>query len=354
MSKNKKYVFLITTITILFLLVLSYINGLLQSQVGDRDFAIQRDKNITQIQIIPPEKNQTIKLKKDEDQLWRIDNNYNANDAAVRDLIRTVNNFSVRYPVPVNDRDMINDKLENGGTTIKIFTDDYLFNFFGLIELFKISRETRAFILGENIIDDNDEIIGTYARMVNSVKPYVIYRPGFGGVKNVFTTKKHVWFDPVIIDLEPEEIREIKIVSNESPEQSFILKIDKANLFGFYDLKNKLISDNFSIDTSKVQMFLFSFNELFYESLLKDDAYLKSEKLIFDDYAYKVVVYDRKGNRYCFYSYRKQLEDGDNKNDLDYDPDRFYIELENGHRALAKYFVFGRVFRNLSFFKLKK
>lgn len=343
----KKWKFIVFGIFILLLLS-AYIYGLLIHKPGDRDFSLSRFVNVTAIHITPPE-GESIYLEKD-DEKWRVDNNYFANEFAVHDLKRTLRNCAVRQPVPINQRSEINKDLDNNGVMVDVFVDAYLFNFFDLFGLFNIQRRNKSIIVGRNATG----LAGTYMRISGSDEPYIVYLPGFSqGIAGAFTPKKHIWFDPEIIDLSPGQLNRVKILNNEEPDESFILRIKDDFDFSFYDSDNNPIGQNFNPDSVKVMRYLSSFKNLYYESLLDSTEYKKSEKLIFPEYAFKVEVADNYQNTYSFTVFRRYVERGLNgsaKSKNAYDPDRFYIELENRQRAIAQYYVFGRILRRLSFF----
>ncbi len=345
---NKKKWSLITVSIIALFFISSYVYGLIIFRVGDRDFSLPKDAEVTSVQIVPPD-NEDIILTKDIQGQWWVGENYHANEYAINDLLSILRHFTVRQPVSKTERKEINNKLERDGILINVFFETYLFNFFDVFGFIETERKYNSFLVGDNV----KKIDGTYMRMSGSETPHILYLPGYsGGIASVFTPEKHVWFDPIVVDLSAKEIDWVKIVSNENPEESFILKTDKG--LEFYDLDSNLISNGFQFDTAKVVRFLSSFSDLYFETFLKDDAYIESEELIFPEYAYRVVVADLEQNEYSFDVYRRYRKvDFAEQYELSpvFDPDRFYLELENGYRAVAQYYVFGRILRSLSFFE---
>ena len=347
----KKKWFLLVSIIIL-VIISSYIYGFLELRSGDRDFAIPLNAEVSSVHLVSPD-SEKIELEKDDKDQWWVDNVNYANEAAVRDMLRTIRYFSVRQPVSRIKKDTINKNLDQQGVMVNVYVEDYIFNFFDLFGVFKTQRKARSFLVGDNT-DDQTEIDGTYMRMTQSDEPYIVYRAGYGGIANTFTTKEHIWFDPVVVDLKAEQIDRVKVVSDENYEDSFILDVYEDLDFDFYDLDNNLISKDINVDTTKVLRFLSSFSNLYYETLLTDKAYSRSEDLIFPEYAYKIVIEDWHNNEYKLYIYRRYKENNRDKENMvtaDYDPDRFYLVLENEQRAVAQYYVFGRIMRTLSFFE---
>ncbi len=346
---NKKRAYIISGF-ILLLFVSSYIYGLIINHSGERDFAISKDIEVQAIHIVPPEAESIFIERAAHTDKWRIDENHFANEYVVNDLIRTMRHCAVRQPVSLDKTAEVNENLDDYGIMVDIYFDDYLFNFYDIFGLVNIKRKARSIIVGENV----EEIEGTYMRKHNSNEPYIVYLPGYSkGIAAVFTPVEHIWYDPEIVDLEPKQIKQVKVDVNQKPGESFMLKTEEDFTFNFYDLENNPVNDKFQPDTVKVLSYLSSFDNLYYETLLKGDDYKRSEKLIFPEYAFDLTIVDRKHNYYSFKAYRKhpELNQEEYKPSLEYDPDRFYIELEDGSRAIAKYFVFGRVFRGLSFFK---
>ncbi len=333
------------------LVISSYLYGIVALRVGERDFALPKDKEVSIVQIIPFE-GEKITLEKDIFGEWRVDSEHRANEFAVKDLIRTIRHFAIRQPVSVAKQDQVNKQLDNEGVFVNVYIKGYVFDFFNLFGILSTQRLYNSFFVG----DDISELEGTYMRMTGSDNPYIVYLPGYqGGLSEVFTPDKHIWFDPVVVDLKPDQIKKVKVINNEEPKQSFILKVNSGFDFDFYDIEGNLLKNDFKPDTTRVMRFLSSFKQLYYEKLLVDEAYEESENLIFPQKSYRIVVEDRDDNTKSFDVYRRYLR----ADILDpgavspvYDPDRFYLELEQGHRALAQYFVFGRILRPLSFFMM--
>ena len=338
---------------LLILIISSYFYGIIELKSGEREFALHKDIEVTAVHIMPPEGEKII-LQKDNIGQWLIDAEYRANEFAVRDLIRTIRHFEVRQPVSVAQQKLVNEKLDHEGVLVNIYVEGYLFDFFSIFGLFKTSRLYNSLIVGDNTI----EPMGTLMRKVNSDNPYIVYLPGYPeGLANVFTPEKHIWFDPVVVDLEAWQIKKVKVITEEQPEESFKLKVYEDFDFYFYDLEGNRISDMLIIDTAKVLRFLSSFKGLYYESLLTYEAFDESEELIFPQYAFRIVIDDLFGSQYAFDAYRKYRKANlfeTNEIGPKYDPDRFYLELHSGKRALAQYYVFGRILRPLSFFTIEQ
>ncbi len=346
---NKKKLSIIIGIIIVLFLISSYLYSLKSLQTGERDFALPGEADVAAVHIVPPE-GKKILLKKDKSGQWWVNDENHANERAVSDLIRTLRYFTVRQPVSITQQEQVNESLYKDGVMVNVLIDTYLFDFFDFFGLFKIQRVYNSFLVGENA----KEIEGTYMRMVESENPYIVYRPGYeGGIADVFTPKQRIWLDPVVVDLEPGQIKKVKVIANENPGESFILKMREDFKFDFFDIDKYPLPGKIKVDTSRVIRLLSSFKELYYENLLTNDALSESEKFIFPDYAFRIVVYDWNNDQYSFNVYRRYrdaglLEPGE-LSPL-YDPDRFYLELEDGRRAVAKYYVFGRVLRPFSFF----
>ena len=349
---SKKRIYIIAGV-FLVLVISSYIYGLVSLRVGERDFALPKDSEVVLVQITPFE-GEKIVLQKGDHGRWWVDSEHSANEFAVRDLIRTVRHFSVRQPVSVASQQKLNERLDNEGVRVSVHIEGYMFDFFNLFGLYKTHRLYNSFMVGENTTD----IVGTYMRKANSETPYIVYLPGYSeGLSEVFAPEKHIWYDPVVVDLKAEEIKQVKVIANEKPDESFIIKLDEKLNFLFYDLENNMISDKISPDNTRVYRFLSSFKGLYYETLLLGNAFEESEKLIFPDYAFRIVVEDINDNQYGFNVYRRYRLAGISEPaeaSHVFDPDRFYLELETGQRALAQYFVFGRTLRPLSFFEVDR
>ena len=321
-----------------------------------------------------------VSIEKDEEGRWFLNGEFRANELAVRDMLSALRNLEVRRPVPVAEMEAVTGQLDETGTGVEVFGKGHWIPLPGDRGLFPRQRKLRHFVIGEDSHDGG----GSFLRLRGENDPLEAYVPGAGGgLKKVFTPQEHIWRDPVVLDLEPSEIIRVRAVfsafsgfsafsageeglaseqaapgeshaSDYSGEEGFVLEQSDP---GVYHLFDHFDHTGAEIDISRLRSerlhrYLNAFSGLYYERLLPGTADDPPGDMWSENPAARIYVTDHTGLETGLYFFRRQTpDDGSLLSEYrDYDPNRFYLQVNRGDFALAQYYVFHPIKRTLSFF----
>ncbi len=288
-----------------------------------------------------------VNLEIDEEGRWLLDGEFMANAPAVRDMRSVLRNLEVRRPVPFSDMGDVNAQLNDTGVEVEVFVQGHWIPLPGDRGLFPRKRKIRHFFIGE----DSPGGEGSYLRHDGRDEAVEVYVPGVGGgLKKTFSPAPHIWRDPVVVDLEPSGIMRVE-TSYAGDEAGFVLEQSAPDEYHLYDRSGSAI-DLTLIRSDRLQRYLNSFSNLYYERLLPGSAGDPPGDVISDEPYARVYILDDTGLETRLYFFRRELpDDGTLVSEFrDYDPNRFYLQVNEGDFALAQYYVFHPVRRTLSYF----
>ncbi len=282
-----------------------------------------------------------------DDDTWWLNDSIVVDILAVTDMLTSLERLQVRSPVAAEIRQQVLDQLDETGVKVKLFAKRHWITLPGNIRLFARKQLLHEIIVGDDLMGGD----ATYVSAGKDRTPYVVYRPGKeGGISRFFTMKKHFWTDPVVISIEPADIKQIKLHFFDSPDESFQLVIDGSAFYFINDTGNKI--DNALINKDKLGRFMNAFRQLRHErKFYGNDGHRPDDILSYDPFLH-IAIKNTAGveTRMSFFR-RKIPDDGTLVSKQRYfDPNRFYVKTEDGNYALAQYFVFQPIMRPLSYF----
>lgn len=345
--KIKSIVILIATIALLAAALYFSLSGKDKTPGhSDRNFSIDADANIGRIEML--DKDQImLTLEKRPEETWWVNHSFRANEVAVRELIATLRHLTVRLPVPLALKDSINHELENEGTRVDVFEKTHWINISPKIRLFPRLKLAKTFWVGANTPDAQS----TYMRLTGSDMPFAVHVPGIeGGIGELFSASEYLWRDPVVVNLTTSQIKLVEIEFNEMGQEVFLIDNSGPDLV--------LIQGGQSVDPAKVdytrlQRFLESFTELHYERLFaqSEDSLRLAETIL--PHFLEIKITDTQGHETKLQFYRRKAGAETNSGLATTgtaDPNRFFLQVNDGGFALAQYFVFNRIMRPISHF----
>jgi hypothetical protein len=195
-------------------------------------------------------------IKKDKE--WFL-GDQKAFDKQVESLLEnTISKIKVRGPVSSNYREYVIRQMATSAIKVSIYANN---------------KNIKTYYVGEP--DQNNR--STYMYLEGSNTPYETHIPGFEGF---LTPRFHVipedWIDRILFDYEPDDIKEIKMTYNESPDASFTISREGNNYF----VDGKPIASN--IGKSYFMLFKFKGFEGYpnYLTLESQDSIRKSEPML--------------------------------------------------------------------------
>lgn len=348
--KKRNKIFLVFSVLVFVMALLVF--GLSQTtstlRPADSDFALKADQKVVRVEIITADGMQGVSLARDAHDRWTLNDTLFANEPAVQDLKSALRRLTVRQPVSVANESYVRKMLQENATRVQVFVEAYRINLLGQ-RFFPYSRLYQSFWVGQDTPDGQS----TYMQKTSSDLAFKVYRPGFDtGLHAYFAPHEKQWRDPVILRLEWDEIARIQTRFTDKPDESFVLKVESADNFSFYDPKTSQQLTTMLPDTLRVLRYLSSFNDLYYESLLDESQEEKRKKLMHRQPFVRISVESIYGDTIQIVAYARNVPGEylpvDAK--IQQDPNRFYLQVKPQEYALAQYYIFNRVFRPLSFF----
>ncbi len=349
-NKEKHFIISVSLLLFLVALMLWYANTHSTFRVGESDFSVSRNLDISMIHLSSKANDETVTMSLARDGQWYLNDNYPANESAVQQLLDVLVRLTIQQPVSLDKREDVNRMYVEQGVEVKVFAIDYHVKL-GNKEFIPYERTAQSFWVAGNVPDGNS----TYMKKPDTNVSFQIHVPGLNsGLFMFFDTNFKVWIDPVIIDVERNNIAQISVKVTGEPDESYHLKQTPDGTFSFWDYDTHTEFTNLVIDTARVLRFLSSFKGLHYESLLDDEEEELRRKTIFDNSFMEITITNKQGIETEFVSYRRLPQHDELLQDttMVYDPNRFYIQLHEDEYAIGQYYVFNRIMRPLSFFNL--
>ncbi len=350
-TKIKNPVILIIILTLVFAIIVVNLSDRLMIQMNsDNQFGIESGTKISKI-ILYETDSQQLRLEMIDNNVWMLNETTRANDFAIEQLISTLRRLTVKRPVSVEKHLVVNESLEREGVTVEIYKPSYWIRLPFKMGLIARNKLLRTFIMGEV----TDEGQANYIRMSWSPNPYVVYLPGLTtSFRDQLMTEEHLWHHPVVINLAAHQIQYIEVLVTGDPEESYILKRDAdTNVMVF--LSQGMPVNMSLIDTQKMERYLHSFKNLHFQQLLKGEAFDRSKADMMQPPFLEMRICDIEDHCRtvsCFFRPNRYDPKTLFVEDLQKDPNRFYMQIDGGDIAITEFLIFSKVLRPLSFFKV--
>jgi hypothetical protein len=348
MKKTQTYLLLLAVLLAVLGLYFSLSGKKGSLQERHRNFRLYQNAQVVRVEM-HQKSGKSIVIKKDSNEIWQVNNNYLANESAVRELLGTMRHLNVRLPVAISEQQNINEALEKNGVLVEVFVKTHWINWPANIKLLPRVKREKRFLVGEDTPDGES----TYMRLFSSDMPFAVHVPGqTGGLSRLFSVNENMWRDPVVVNLKPNEIKSIEVVFTDMEQESFVFDwaLNNPRL-----MHNGLIVDSELIDQTRLMRYLESFSQLYFERLLNayEDS-LQMEQMIKPEFL-KLTITDQNNRITTLRFFRRKATEEEFKTmDIvgDFDPNRFFLQVNEGDFAQARYFVFGRIMRPLSYFMI--
>ncbi len=343
------FLFLATLLFMVAVIIFWYSHSASTLRASDSDFSLDRSLDIIRIEMYTNDRSDEVIMEKDEQGRWILNNYFFANEPAVQQLISSMNRLRVRQPVSFENRNQVEQMLDARGITVKFFVKAWRVHL-GNFRLFPYQRAYQSFVVGENTPDG----MSTYMRKSGSQMPFKVHIPALeSGIAYLFEPYTREWRNPVIIDMERQHIARISVMDYNRPEQSYHLRRSDTGRFEFFDFDETSRKIDVATDSLRLERFLSSFRNVHYETLLDKEQEQLRKKLMFDEPFMEVTVQNREGLEVSFLAFARYMPESvdESATVAQRDPNRFYLQVNDGEFALAQYYVFSRILRPFSFFE---
>ncbi len=334
-------------ISIMLALLAVFINRKTTFSPAQHVFAITAHNKISQVVIT--DQSNTLSITKNTAGAWMLNNTLSADDVLVQDLIGVFRQLTVRNPVPLNIQSAVNEQLDKHGIRVDMYEDTYWINLSKFFRFFPRNKRFRSIIVGDLTPDGKSN----YMRMAGADLPFEVFIPGYtGNLLPVFSAKPEDWLDPVVVDLAYNQIKRIELTVTGQTHESFVLQNDMMLGYRLINFAGMQIEEE-KLNNVAIELFLSSFEGLFYEELVEEDHAQMKDQTMFEQPFMEMVISGTKGDPIHLLFYQRKLAANTGlllPESIDADPNRFFIVVDGKYTAIAQYLIFNRVLRPLSYF----
>jgi len=305
-----------------------------------RDFAVADTASVTKI-FLADRAGKTIELER-EGNRWRLNKKYYARRDAIKILLETLKNVSVRSMIPKSAYNTIIKQLSTGGIKCEVYMKGK-------------EKPDKVIYVGSETQDSK----GTYMMLENSSVPFVTEIPGFDGYLTPrFFLNEAEWRDKTVFDFAYGDIRSIQAVYHPDSIRSF--KID-FNSEKDFTVSSPVTGQKLQPDTATVVNYLSQFSYLnfeFFDFMLKQN---QKDSMLRIPPVCTFSITDRKGKETKAKFYNIQVNPftiagtdttGERSK---YDVDRLYAFINNDKELVGvQVFAFGKIFKSLQDFSAVK
>jgi hypothetical protein len=271
--------------------------------------------------------------------MWQVNEKFRARKDCIDNLLEMANRIKVRTTVGEKARDNI----------IKRIAAHYK-----KIEFFVNGKWEKTYLVGPSAADN----AGTYmvletAAQGRSAEPYVMEIPGFSGVLDArIFTNENEWRFTGIFNYDYHDIRQIKIINHDIPQESFVMDVSVSTDIKLASLDGTPVK---SFDTVSARGYLMHYRKIHYENLarLLSKKQIDSVLLQTPYYTVEVTNKDQQKNKIRIYHMpsRSGEMDLDGK-PLKWNPEKAYAILQTGEAVVIQFPVFDKILRGIQSFYL--
>ncbi len=337
----------IAVAALLLVVIVVVVPGFEWRTPAEREFGIDRDEEPVLVWLKQPGE-EAITLEKDPAGQWFVDANYLADDRAIEDLHAALRFMEVRRPLPSEDRQQVMQALDEQGVRVQVYVGRHWLNFPGGVQLFPRQQLMRDYL----ILPRNETDAGTIMCMAHAEMPYMVYLPGSpADMHELFVPEASFWRTSHVANLSPAEIVEVRARVHDRQAESYTWHLDRTEEPLLFNHAGDRISLE-QVNTELLPAYFHQVRRLRYERLLLETADQPPADLLTGEAFFTLIIDDIYGNSTKL-DFFKRISPDDGTlvpEDKSYDPNRFYLQINEGDYALAQYVIFQPVIRPLSWF----
>jgi hypothetical protein len=291
------------------------------------DFSVEDTSVVDMIEIKPMQGN-GFKLVK-QNGVWTGENGYCIQQDPVHNILDAFKNIKVQgFP-----SDAAQDNIKNLMTVES-----------NRVFIYQNGKLIKTWIVGNSTPDH----YGCYMLLEKdgkqSPKVVITEMPGFNGtLATRFFANPLEWSCTNLFNYNPKDIKKVEVINNEQKELSF--EVEQFENGTFSATKN---GGQFKFDTNEVRNYLINYKKIHFENLTVDLSKREMDSLSKSTPYIKLRITDMNGDVVEYATFRKNPYAGKTINlegeEITYDQDRLWLQLEDGSFARCQYFVFDRLF----------
>ncbi len=347
MQKLKYWLLLLLSLFILVVALRVFFTQSTSDAIRQGEFRVDSNEEISRVRLQDHTGN-IVFLEKTNEGVWILNEEYLANMPAIRDLLSTLRRMDVRRPVSLDRSEFVKEHLNSEGIRVEVYAVRYRIRLPGNIRWLPRNKKIRDFLVGADL--ETGE--GTYMQGMHAQIPFEIYLPGVrSGIREVFIPKEYIWRDPLVLSLAPGQIKVIELRCRNKPHESFSIYFDSEQEYRLYDRYDQPPAEVL-IREERLERYINAFLRLHYERMLPLSSGTPPEDIFSDEAFMEMEILDADGRKTTLAFYKRfPPKDGSLVSEKrPFDPNRFYLRINDGDFALAKYYVFQPVMRPLSWF----
>ncbi|MEI6347696.1 MAG: DUF4340 domain-containing protein [Bacteroidota bacterium] len=352
MKKNKITLIGITTLAVLAILLLIVNSRKSTLNKAETQFAINDTANVTKV-FIANKQGDKVKLVKQEDGTWKLNDQYEATIENVRLMLFTAKNLQVWAPVQKAAHNNMVKRMATASNKVEIYQKVFFIDFWGM-KFFPYEKCTKTYYIGDPTMDNS----GNFMMMEGAKKIYIVNIPGFRGfISPRFSCLESDWRDHSVFRTKISQIKEVKYEMPKYPSESFKIQAVANRKFNLIRLSDNSIAPKY--DTTKVIEQLMLFRSLKYEGTVSGMSPSKKDSIIRDNLFQITTLTDNSGKitkvkMYTLPEYLIKNQDKMDELELSYSKDKFYIIINDSKDMyVAQYFVFERILQPLSYYLVR-
>ena len=315
------------------------------------DFTVYDTASITKLFFADKSGHQVL-LQRDGSR-WLIDNEYDANQSMVNEMLYTLNRMRIKMPVSVKKSDNIVTRMASNNTKVEVYQILPRINFFNKLKLFYHETRSKVFYIGD-VTQDNQ---GTYVLKEGGDKVYVAHIPGLRGTLSPrFTANPVDWRSHRIFAEKMDNIASVKLEINGDPHNSFIINETGRAQFTM----NRLDGEPVDFSDNKVLTLMMAFKDVRFEAFLDEVEPARRDSIIHSPFQQRLTLTTKDGKDISVTTFRLLAnadlydysdEDLDSFEEMIKDPDHQYALLSEGDEfVLIQDFVFGKLLKPADYY----
>ena len=164
-----------------------------------------------------------------------------------------------------------------------------------------------------------------------------------------------LWRDRSVFSFYPDQISSVSVQYTHLRDSSFSISLSNTNAISIADPKGNNLAD---FDTLKAKQYLTYYSNIQYESLKNDMRPELKDSILAQGPVHIITLKNRNGKTFMVKTFPKPAESNTidpitGKTDIE-DPERMFALINNDKDIVViQYFVFGKLFPSLSYFKKK-
>lgn len=312
MKKN-----LIYLLTLVVLMIIAYwvLNRSKSATISDseKDFAVHNIDQVNKIFLASKDK-RTILLEKQED-IWVVNKTYRARRGAIKNLLETIQQIRVEYPIAETQRDQVIRSLAATGIKVEVYDAT------GLIKTYYVGDPAQAYR-------------GTQMILEGAKTPFVVGIPGFEGyVRPRYFLDELEWRDRTVFSYQPEHIKHIEVNYPNRPEDNFQLQVINKDSFLLKDGRDNQVEYSFLLK-ERMKQYLSFYRRASAEAY--NNEYSKKDSILNTQPFASISVEDTTGYVNTVKFFRKAIDKRTKQqfdaegNPMPYDLERYYASVNNG------------------------